>query len=425
MRPAACWNRNGHVDPSSPQPSAICTTAWSARGAQREPLSLGTPGTITSSLTSLSGWTVPGLVCVNRLAADLEELFKDECQRWPIFFEAVREEFVRDITDAGFETVSEAISSLHPTRLLADRSAVLADVFYAFSDDLQAQIGLLKTSPWSFTLYRYVPYLGRRWAGRRDRDVGTSVDLDIGWPRRRVDGVFVGVGKPSDVPDLIRNVFGVSPPQYVTWLNSVIQAARDRPRKMLLPEVLRLEEDLLKQRRDRLDRLARVSIDFEVDPDPVDQPQTTAQVRLRLADASNLLEQLRGLGYGFVDDKSSLTVRAVDSFGRRLVGPLEAPLGEPPDEIACVVPDRLDDGFGPDGTLQIADIGTEAVIAPEESLLRDLRFSLTRHDADTPALRAWRVFEPLFGKRALGSEIDGKSVEWQNACCTPCGDRGR
>ena len=338
-----------------------------------------------------------GLIHAEMLERELASALQDERERWPLLFHAVDEQFVCDITDAGFRSVSDAVATVLPTRLLLDRGLRFREVYYAFSEE--AQIGLLHSpKSLSFTLYRYIPYLTRRWERTRERDWGASVPLDL---RGRASGVFVGVRDASDVTQTITDLFGRSEADYQRWLERLLREAASRQGFAVLPEVLRPETELLDLRRRRLDLLRQIEVPFEMFVDNAEAATVGDTVMLSMVGDNHLGTRLKRLGYFFVDDRSGLYVSATDSEGRRLRGILRRCVSEPPDEVIYVDLTLLDAGFSPYGRLRISDPGSDAVISSEETLLRELGFSLSSGQKETATLQAWRMLEPCLGTDPL------------------------
>jgi hypothetical protein len=101
-------------------------------------------------------------------------------------------------------------------------------------------------------------------------------------------------------------------------------------------------------------------------------------------------------------------VSATDSEGRRLSGILRRCVSESPDEVIYVDLKTLDPGFSPYGRLRISDPGSDAVISSEETLLRELGFSLSSGQKETAALQAWHMLEPCLGSDPLRRRSSAK-----------------
>jgi hypothetical protein len=339
-----------------------------------------------------------GLIHAETLHRELTTALRDECKRWPLLFHDVDEQFVRDITDAGFGSVWEAVATVHPMRLLLDRGPRFSRVFYAFSEE--AQVGLLHSPKrLSFTLYRYIPYLTRRWERTRERDWGASIALDL---RDRESGVFVGVRDATEEVQTISDLFEITEAQYRLWLDKLLRDATSRRTEAVLPEVLRPEAELLELRRRRLDLLRQMEVPFEMFVDNAEPATIGSTVTLSLIGDNHLAVRLKRLEYSFVGDQIGLHIVAADSEGRRLEGTLRRCISEPPSEVVCVDITRLAAGFSAYGRFRITDPGSDTVVRSEESMLRELSYSLSSGQIDTPVLQAWRILDRVLGSYPLG-----------------------
>jgi hypothetical protein len=97
------------------------------------------------------------------------------------------------------------------------------------------------------------------------------------------------------------------------------------------------------------------------------------------------------------------------------MGILKRCVSEPPDETVYIDVTLIDPGFSPCGRFRIADSGADAVVSSEETLLRELRFSLSTGQTETAALPAWRMLERVLGSDLLG---DRRPVNlWRGETC--------
>jgi hypothetical protein len=271
---------------------------------------------------------------------------------------------------------------------LVDRGTRFGEVFYTFSDE--AQIGLLHSpGSLSFTLYRYIPYLTRRWERTRERDYSASVALSsIGLAA----GTFVGIPTPLVAAEAIKNIFGIRPNDYRKWLDQLLREAQAKRTGVALPPVLHPECELLEFRRHKLDALRQVEIPFEMLIDNAEPPSVGEHVMLSLIGRRGLESHLKALGYSRIGERMGLGVSAEDDKGRRLSGLLRDLICEPPDnEFIDVELINIDPGFSSFGRLRLNDPGSDAVVKSEETIVRELKFSIAHNREDTAVHRAWSI----------------------------------
>jgi hypothetical protein len=338
-----------------------------------------------------------GLIRADVLERELRGAFGDERSSLPLFFHGVDKQFIQDLADSGLRSIAEAVGVIRPTRLLLDRGPDYRKVYFAFSD--RGQIGFLhEKAALSFTLYRYIPYRTRRWKQRFDRDVTASVSLAH---NGKTSGVFVGLSDRDDAARVAKDLFGYSEPVYRRFLERLIGSASRHADEMPLPEVLQPEAKLLELRRERLDALRLLEVPFTMFIDNAGPPRVGETLFLSVVGTVNVALRLKRLQYSSIDSRSGLSVRAVDALGRRLFGIFKGCDGEPSDEALRVEVTYLDPNFSTSAKLRFSDPGSDAVVKSEETLLRDLRFSLSDQRNETPALWAWRLVEPILGSDPL------------------------
>jgi hypothetical protein len=332
------------------------------------------------------------------LCDELAGVFEDDLTGWPLFFVDVDPDFVRDVVDAGLDRGSAAVLQVDADRLLSDRGPYSGRVLYVFSGT--AQIALLPRSENLLSLYRYNPYITRRWERRRDRDLAASVKLAPPPGRARSRLVLVGVAHRAIIPELLKNVFGLRTDEYDVWLRDTLGAADEN--HVPLPPLLEEEERLLLARRQRLDLLSDPGVPFKLRSDEEGELLPGTRVQLHLRSDHRLSTRLQRLNYTHLDRRSGLSIRATDSSGRTLTGSLEQCVSADTQEYLDVDVKSVEPGFEEAGTCRVVDEGCDAVIRSEETLLRDLYFGLSCGSVEVPALRAWRLLEPFAGVDVLG-----------------------
>ena len=159
-------------------------------------------------VNELADWLdYSGFVKVNDFVDMLKDLFKDETSSWPLVFSDVDPQFIRDTMDAGFKSIANVISHASPTHLIEDRGNRKENVIYAFWRE--AQIGLFSESADTFSLYRYMPYLTRRWSGTRNRDFAMAIPLKT--KQYSPIPVLIGLNKQFKISDIVFEIFGLPP----------------------------------------------------------------------------------------------------------------------------------------------------------------------------------------------------------------------
>ena len=348
-------------------------------------------------ITEFADWLELVKIYIDPTALEktLTSLFADELNKWPLIITEVDKQFISDIAYNGIDAIATALCESTLTGLVQDRGPWEQNVYYVSSQT--EQFGLLLKDLDKVCLYRYMPYLTRRWQRAKRRD--SAVALPLIGKSSRATVSLVRLGEPAVLSEFLKEVFDVDLDEYESWFwTTEKNVTRKRyQRSAEFPESLRLEEELLRERRVVLDVLSH-EFGFNVRAEEA-QSELRSKMVFRLSEKVKLPDCLQCLGYP-PETFTSLKVTVFDDAGQKFDGTIEE-IVTTDDGTTDIHVALLQAGvIGDKGTLRLFDPGEDTVIGSEEALLRELRFSLAdaQPDRQSRAVQtAWQIVRHMCG----------------------------